>query len=92
MQIHSLQEYRDTYARSVAQPEQFWSEIADSFLWRRRWDKVLEWNFVEPRIEWFIGGKLNITENCLDRHYVNRISWLLLLVLRNGVSRPSAKK
>ena len=67
-QIKSLEEYKEAYRESVEQPEAFWSKIADTFLWRKRWDKVLEWNFTEPKIEWFKGGKLNITENCIDRH------------------------
>ncbi|MEO6069309.1 MAG: AMP-binding protein, partial [Chitinophagaceae bacterium] len=67
-QIKSLEEYKEAYRESVEQPEAFWSKIADTFLWRKRWDKVLEWNFTEPKIKWFKGGKLNITENCIDRH------------------------
>jgi len=49
-------------------PEGFWANVAETFMWRRKWDKVLEWNFKDPNIKWFQGGKLNITENCLDRH------------------------
>lgn len=49
-------------------PEGFWSDVASSFYWRKKWDKVLEWNFKDPKIEWFINGRLNITENCIDRH------------------------
>ncbi|MGZ5191527.1 MAG: acetate--CoA ligase [Flavisolibacter sp.] len=67
-QIKSQEEYNKAYQRSVDDPEGYWGEIAKSFLWRKKWDKVLEWNFKEPKIEWFAGGKLNITENCLDRH------------------------
>ncbi len=67
-QIKSLEQYRETYARSIETPEAFWGEIADHFVWHRKWDKVLEWNFTEPRVRWFSGGQLNITENCLDRH------------------------
>lgn len=66
-QIASREEYDKVYNQSVADPEGFWAGIAEHFLWRKKWDKVLEWNFEEPSIEWFIGGKLNITENCLDR-------------------------
>ena len=66
-QITSYDQYKEVYAKSVAEPEQFWSEIADNFTWRKKWDKVLNWNFKEPKIEWFLNGKLNITENCLDR-------------------------
>lgn len=67
-QIKSIEEYQQNYQQSVMDPEGFWANIADHFYWRRKWDKVLEWNFKEPNIKWFIGGKLNITENCLDRH------------------------
>jgi acetyl-CoA synthetase len=68
MQITSLDEYKKTYQQSVEQPEEFWASIAEKFLWKKKWDKVLSWNFSEPNIKWFEGGKLNITENCLDRH------------------------
>ena len=68
MQITTLEDYKTTYQLSVDQPEQFWAGIADNFLWRKKWDKVLSWNFSEPDIKWFEGAKLNITENCLDRH------------------------
>ncbi len=56
------------YEKSTQDPEAFWAEIASSFLWKKPWDKVLNWNFAEPKVEWFKGAKLNITENCLDRH------------------------
>jgi len=49
-------------------PEGFWASVAENFLWRKKWDRVLDWNFTEPKIEWFAGAKLNITENCIDRH------------------------
>ncbi|MDQ3551786.1 MAG: AMP-binding protein, partial [Bacteroidota bacterium] len=67
-QIKSLQQYKEAYQKSVDQPELFWSEVADTFEWRKKWDRVLDWNFEEPKIKWFEGGKLNITENCIDRH------------------------
>lgn len=66
--ITSFEQYQEEYKRSVDTPEQFWSEQAEQFVWRKKWDKTLEWNFAEPNVKWFIGGKLNITENCLDRH------------------------
>jgi len=68
LQIKSFEEYQKVYNYSVKEPERFWAEIAGNFLWRKKWDKVLEWNFKEPRIKWFSGAKLNITENCIDRH------------------------
>ena len=67
-QIKSYDEYKAAYKKSVDDPETFWADIAGHFLWRKKWDKVLNWNFKEPKIEWFAGGKLNITENCIDRH------------------------
>lgn len=66
--IHTLSGYIHEYQRSVHQPEQFWSRIADSFHWKKRWEKIVEWNFEEPKIEWFKGAKLNITENILEKH------------------------
>jgi acetyl-CoA synthetase len=67
-QITSLEQYHSDYKKSVEQPEEFWGNIAENFLWRKKWDKVLDWNFTEPKIEWFKGATLNITENCIDRH------------------------
>lgn len=67
-QIKNYEQYKAAYAKSVNDPEGFWSEVASSFLWRKRWDKVLEWEFEKPDVKWFQGAKLNITENCLDRH------------------------
>ncbi|HTM66176.1 MAG TPA: AMP-binding protein, partial [Flavipsychrobacter sp.] len=67
-QIRSQEQYHQVYQNSVENPEDFWASIASHFLWRRKWDKVLEWNFKAPDIKWFIGGKLNITENAIDRH------------------------
>lgn len=67
-QLKSFDEYQEAYKQSVNDPEKFWGDIAGHFTWRKKWDKVLNWNFTEPKIEWFAGGRLNITENCLDRH------------------------
>ncbi len=67
-QITSLEAYHKDYKNSVEDPDTFWAAVAENFQWRKKWDKVLEWNFKEPRVEWFSGGKLNITENCIDRH------------------------
>ena len=67
-QISNLEEYHQAYQKSIKQPAQFWEEIAQNFIWKKKWDSVLEWNFKDPKIEWFKGAQLNITENCLDRH------------------------
>ena len=67
-QIKTMESYKKDYKESLDQPETFWARIAETFTWKKKWDKVLEWNFKDPDIKWFKGGKLNITENCLDRH------------------------
>ncbi|MFM2359204.1 MAG: hypothetical protein RLY16_1197 [Bacteroidota bacterium] len=67
-QIKSQEQYKAAYKRSVDDPEGFWADVASSFYWRKKWDKVLDWNFTEPKVNWFCNAKLNITENCLDRH------------------------
>jgi acetyl-CoA synthetase len=64
--VSSFEEYEKLYARAEADPENFWAEQADALHWFKRWDKVLEWN--EPFAKWFVGGKLNVSYNCLDRH------------------------
>jgi acetyl-CoA synthetase len=71
--IKNLEEYFQVYRRSVRNPENFWEEIAEEhFLWRKRWDNVLNWDFTKPEVKWFEGAELNITENCIDRHLVTR--------------------
>jgi acetyl-CoA synthetase len=67
-QIKTIANYNQAYKQSVDQPEAFWADIADNFYWRKKWDKVLNWDFTTPNIKWYEGAKLNITENCLDRH------------------------
>jgi acetyl-CoA synthetase len=71
-QIRSLEEYSSAYQRSVEDPEEFWTEIASFFQWKKAPEKVLKWNFTEPRVKWLEGGILNITENCIDRHLAER--------------------
>ena len=67
--IKHLEEYFQVYRESVKDPENFWEEIAEEhFLWRKRWDRVLSWDFRKPDVKWFEGARLNITENCIDRH------------------------
>ena len=67
-QILSPEAYNLAYQKSVNEPEAFWEAIAENFTWHKKCDNVLEWNFTDPKIKWFGGGKLNITENCIDRH------------------------
>lgn len=70
--INSFKEYSEDYKKSIDNPESFWAEIAETFTWQKKWDNVLEYNWSTPKFEWFKGGKLNITENCLDRHLESR--------------------
>ncbi len=71
--IKHLEEYYQVYRKSVRNPEIFWEEIAEEhFLWRKKWDNVLSWDFTKPEVKWFEGAKLNITENCIDRHLATR--------------------
>jgi len=67
-QIKSFEQYQEVYKKSIENPEKFWDDIARHFYWKKSWDRVLEWNFTTPQVKWFEGGKLNITENCIDRH------------------------
>jgi acetyl-CoA synthetase len=66
--IQTLSGYIHEYQKSVNEPEAFWSRIAENFYWRKKWDKVVEWDFHKPTIKWFRNGKLNITENIFERH------------------------
>jgi len=67
--IRSLKEYEDLYRQSVENPEKFWAEQAEkNLVWYKKWDKVLDYDFHKPYIKWFVGGKLNASVNCLDRH------------------------
>ena len=71
--IKHLEEYFQVYRKSVQNPEAFWEEIAEEhFVWRKKWDTVLSWDFSKPEVKWFQNAKLNITENCLDRHLAYR--------------------
>ena len=67
--VKTLEEYFQLYRKSVRNPELFWEEIAEEhFVWRKKWDTVVEYDFSKPEFKWFEGAKLNITENCIDRH------------------------
>lgn len=70
--INTFEEYQKSYQKSIDDPEEFWGEIAKEFKWHKPWDNVLNWDFSKPSVNWFEGGKLNITENCIDRHLPDR--------------------
>jgi len=70
--IRTFSDYQEQYKKSIEHPENFWADVASHFNWRKKWDSVLEWDFHKPEVKWFSGAKLNITENCIDRHLANR--------------------
>jgi acetyl-CoA synthetase len=72
MRIKTIEEYHQAYQESVKDPETFWAGIAQEFQWKKPWTKVLDWNFEDYQVKWFRNGKLNITENCLDRHAASK--------------------
>jgi acetyl-CoA synthetase len=88
--IKHLEEYYQVYRKSVRNPESFWEEIAEEhFVWRKRWDKVLSWDFSKPEIKWFEGAQLNITENCIDRHLRTRGDKTALLFEHNDPTKEA---
>jgi acetyl-CoA synthetase len=87
--ITTFEEYTRAYQQSIDDPEGFWAGQAARFYWRKPWNKVLEWNFDEPRVQWFINGKLNITENCLDRHLESRGDQVAILWEANNPDEAS---
>jgi acetyl-CoA synthetase len=70
--ITSFEHYKADYNKSIEDPETFWVDIANHFLWKQKWTKTLEWNFDSPEVKWFIDGKFNITENAIDRHLASK--------------------
>lgn len=70
--IQTFADYEREYAESVRDPEAFWAKQAEDFVWHRKWDQVVEWDYEKPEFKWYRGGKLNITENALDRHLESR--------------------
>ena len=70
--IKGVEEYNEIYKKSIEDPERFWAEKAEDLHWFKKWDKVQDCDFKDARIEWFKGGKLNVSYNCLDRHLETR--------------------
>jgi acetyl-CoA synthetase len=64
----SMEDYKKLYRKSIDKPDEFWKEMADQLEWFKKWEKVCEWDFNKPEIKWFVGGKLNVSYNCLDKH------------------------
>ncbi|MBK7873417.1 MAG: AMP-binding protein [Saprospiraceae bacterium] len=89
LRIKTFEQYQTAYQKSVDDPEAFWAEQAESFHWRKKWDKVLEWDFRKLDVKWFINGKLNITENCLDRHLETRGDQTAIIWEPNNPNNPN---
>jgi acetyl-CoA synthetase len=87
----SESDYNRIYNNSLANPEDFWNQIAETFLWRKKWTKTLEYDFYKPEFKWFLNGKLNITENCLDRHLLNNPDKIAILFEPNDPNEESEK-
>ncbi|HRJ15153.1 MAG TPA: acetate--CoA ligase [Saprospiraceae bacterium] len=87
--IKSFDEYKEVYQRSVEDPEGFWAEQAETFTWQKKWDKVVEWDFHNLDVKWFVNGKMNITENCLDRHLADRGDQTAILWEANDPKAPN---
>ena len=77
--IKTQEDYKAAYQHAIERPEEFWKGIADNYQWRKPWTTLLEWEFTTPTIKWFKEGKLNITENCLDRHLKDRADDIALI-------------
>ncbi|OYX28000.1 MAG: acetate--CoA ligase [Flavobacteriales bacterium 32-35-8] len=88
--IKHLEEYYQVYRKSVREPENFWEEVAEEhFMWQKKWDNVLSWDFSKPEVKWFEGAKLNITENCIDRHLATRGEKTAIIFEPNSPDEPS---
>lgn len=89
--IANFESYQKIYLESTEQPEKFWESIAQDFQWRKKWDKVLEYDFHKPEVKWFQGARLNITENCLDRHIADKANQTALVWEPNNPKDESKK-
>jgi acetyl-CoA synthetase len=89
--IRTFENYQGEYRKSISDPEGFWAEIAGHFTWKKKWDRVLDWNFKEPSVKWFVNARLNITENCLDRHLKDRGNQTAIIWEPNDPKREKPK-
>ncbi len=89
--ITDLRDYFKQYDKSTQEPEKFWAKIAKTFTWQKKWDQVLEYDLHQAEIKWFKGGKLNITENCIDRHAADTPDKVALLFEPNNPNDAPTK-
>lgn len=87
--IHTLAGYIHEYQRSMLDPEAFWTMVAETFYWQKKWDKVVEWEFETPSVKWFVNGKLNITENIFERYLHTKRDKPAIIWEPNDPNEPS---
>lgn len=87
--MNNFQDYLTEYHQSTTDPEKFWASQADNFVWKKKWSTVLQWDFHKAEVKWFVGSKLNITENCIDRHLPHRSNQTAILWESNDPKEPS---
>ena len=88
--LQNHEDYKAAYKASIESPEAFWEQIASThFVWKKKWDSVLNWDFTKPEVKWFEGAKLNITENCIDRHLEQRANKTAILFEPNEPNEPA---
>ena len=86
---NNLNEYNNLYKQSIDNPEIFWNDVAESFIWKNKWSKVIEFDFSKPSFKWFKDAKLNITENCLDRHVETHPDKTAIIFEPNDPNQPA---
>ena len=86
---NNLNEYNNLYKQSIDNPETFWNDVAESFIWKNKWSKVIEFDFSKPSFKWFKDAKLNITENCLDRHVETHPDKTAIIFEPNDRNQPA---
>lgn len=87
--IHTLAGYIHEYQRSILDPEAFWTQVAETFYWQKKWDNVVEWEFETPSVKWFVNGKLNITENIFERYLHTKKDKPAIIWEPNDPNEPS---
>ncbi|MFT3796288.1 acetate--CoA ligase [Flavobacterium sp.] len=88
--IENLEQYFKHYNKSIREPRKFWGKIAEeNFTWYQQWEKVVEFNMAEADIKWFVGAKVNIVKNCIDRHLARRGNKTAFIFEPNDPSEPA---
>src|SRR5260221_10636978 len=86
--ISNFNDYQETYRKSLQDPEAFWGGIAEEFTWKKKWNKVMEWNFHKPEVKWFIGGEMKNTGKNIERPFSKRANKNPKIL---GTNKPNKK-